>query len=391
MAAGVKALREPAVRRRARVGIFGTSYGGYTSAMELLRHPDVFAAASASSPPTDWRTTTRSTPSATCGFRRRTRPATTPGSAMTYAKDLKGRLLLYYGTADNNVHPSNIAAADSGAAGRRQELRPAGRPGPRPQRHEPRSHDGVLHRGAEASRPAYATCSIRVSRHPRTAARVALRRDQGRAPRCRFRSPNGCSTSSITTMLPPSRRCATCTMRPRRQPARRAGAGLASRLPAPGDDHAPHRAAAAAARHSAGHPDPVAARTVVDGQLLLSPSSLPPGIRLERDRVLVDVRQLLELKGFGEVVPLIERLHVASEEGRLDVEMKVRGFRLRGKAGRSSFLTLLDEFVRTRGRTDPTSRHRPSSLRLDLTRRVHIAAAQTSTSSRHRIGDDQLR
>ena len=29
------------------------------------------------------------------------------GSAMKYAKDLKGRLLIYYGTADNNVHPSN--------------------------------------------------------------------------------------------------------------------------------------------------------------------------------------------------------------------------------------------------------------------------------------------
>ena len=26
---------------------------------------------------------------------------------MTYAPGLKGRLLLYYGTADNNVHPSN--------------------------------------------------------------------------------------------------------------------------------------------------------------------------------------------------------------------------------------------------------------------------------------------
>jgi dipeptidyl-peptidase-4 len=26
---------------------------------------------------------------------------------MTYANNLKGRLLLYYGTADNNVHPSN--------------------------------------------------------------------------------------------------------------------------------------------------------------------------------------------------------------------------------------------------------------------------------------------
>jgi dipeptidyl-peptidase 4 len=29
------------------------------------------------------------------------------GSAMTYAKALKGRLLIYYGTADNNVHPTN--------------------------------------------------------------------------------------------------------------------------------------------------------------------------------------------------------------------------------------------------------------------------------------------
>jgi len=26
---------------------------------------------------------------------------------MTYASNLKGRLLIYYGTADNNVHPSN--------------------------------------------------------------------------------------------------------------------------------------------------------------------------------------------------------------------------------------------------------------------------------------------
>jgi dipeptidyl-peptidase-4 len=46
------------------------------------------------------------------------------GSAMTYAKDLKGRLMLYYGTADNNVHPSNmmqlIAALQ--AAGKSFEL-----------------------------------------------------------------------------------------------------------------------------------------------------------------------------------------------------------------------------------------------------------------------------
>jgi dipeptidyl-peptidase-4 len=29
------------------------------------------------------------------------------GSVMNYIKNLKGRLMLYYGTADNNVHPSN--------------------------------------------------------------------------------------------------------------------------------------------------------------------------------------------------------------------------------------------------------------------------------------------
>jgi hypothetical protein len=58
---------------------------------------------------------------------------------------------------------------------------------------------------------------------------------------------------------------------------------------------------------------------------MLSPGSLPPGIRLERERVLVDVRQLLESRGLGEIVPLIERLQVSSEEGRLliDVEIQV--------------------------------------------------------------------
>jgi dipeptidyl-peptidase-4 len=29
------------------------------------------------------------------------------GSAMAYAEELEGALMLYYGTADNNVHPSN--------------------------------------------------------------------------------------------------------------------------------------------------------------------------------------------------------------------------------------------------------------------------------------------
>ncbi len=50
-AAGVKSLWSRPYVDKNRVGIFGTSYGGYASALCLLRHPDVFQAASASSPP----------------------------------------------------------------------------------------------------------------------------------------------------------------------------------------------------------------------------------------------------------------------------------------------------------------------------------------------------
>jgi dipeptidyl-peptidase-4 len=107
MAAGVKALWDRPYVDRARVGIFGTSYGGYTAAMELLRHPDVFAAASASSPPTDWRNYDTIFTERYMWTPQENRAGYDAGSAITYAKDLKGRLLIYYGSADNNVHASN--------------------------------------------------------------------------------------------------------------------------------------------------------------------------------------------------------------------------------------------------------------------------------------------
>jgi dipeptidyl-peptidase 4 len=107
MAAAARALAQLPYIDAGRVGIFGTSYGGYAAIMALVRHPDLFHAASASSPVTDWRHydtiyTERYmwTPQGnTKGY--------DDGSAMTWAKDLRGRLMIYYGTADNNVHPSN--------------------------------------------------------------------------------------------------------------------------------------------------------------------------------------------------------------------------------------------------------------------------------------------
>ena len=107
LAAGVRSLWDRPYLDRDHVGIYGTSYGGYASAMALLRYPNVFQAASASSSVTDWRHydtiyTERYmwTPQGnTAGY--------DAGAAMTYAEDLEGHLLLYYGTADNNVHPNN--------------------------------------------------------------------------------------------------------------------------------------------------------------------------------------------------------------------------------------------------------------------------------------------
>jgi dipeptidyl-peptidase-4 len=107
MAEGVKALWGRPYVDQARVGIFGTSYGGYVSVMELLRHPDVFAAAVASSPPTDWRNYDTIYTERYMWIPEENKEGYDAGSAMTYANNLRGRLLIYYGTADNNVHPSN--------------------------------------------------------------------------------------------------------------------------------------------------------------------------------------------------------------------------------------------------------------------------------------------
>jgi dipeptidyl-peptidase-4 len=107
MTEGVKSLWNRAYFDKTRVGIYGTSYGGYSAVMSLLRHPDVFAAASASSPVTAWYHYDTIYTERYMGLPQENKAGYDAGSAMTYAANLRGRLLLYYGTADNNVHPSN--------------------------------------------------------------------------------------------------------------------------------------------------------------------------------------------------------------------------------------------------------------------------------------------
>ena len=108
-AAGVKELAKRPYIDGKRVGAHGTSYGGYSSLMCLLRHPDVFAAACSSSPVTDWRNYDTIYTERYMGLpdEGENKAGYDAGSAMQFARNLKGRLMLFYGSADNNVHPSN--------------------------------------------------------------------------------------------------------------------------------------------------------------------------------------------------------------------------------------------------------------------------------------------
>lgn len=91
----------------ARVGITGHSYGGFMSAICAIRRGDVFAAAVAGAPPTDWRQYD------TIYTERYMRtPEENPegydaGSCVKQAAQLKGKLLLLHGMMDDNVHPNN--------------------------------------------------------------------------------------------------------------------------------------------------------------------------------------------------------------------------------------------------------------------------------------------
>ncbi|HXE55856.1 MAG TPA: prolyl oligopeptidase family serine peptidase, partial [Tepidisphaeraceae bacterium] len=106
-ACGVKSLLGREYVDGRHVGIFGTSYGGYASVMCLLRYPDVFQAACASSPPTDWRNYDTIYTERYMWLPRENPSGYDAASAMTYVGRLQGHLMLYYGTADNNVHPCN--------------------------------------------------------------------------------------------------------------------------------------------------------------------------------------------------------------------------------------------------------------------------------------------
>ncbi len=106
-AAGVEFLKKRPYVDASKIGIYGSSYGGYASAMAILRHPKTFTAAVASSSVTDWRNYDTIYTERYMWTPQENQKGYEAGSCMTYASNLSGKLLLFFGTADNNVHPSN--------------------------------------------------------------------------------------------------------------------------------------------------------------------------------------------------------------------------------------------------------------------------------------------
>ncbi|MCH7797675.1 MAG: DPP IV N-terminal domain-containing protein [Planctomycetes bacterium] len=87
-----------------RVGIYGWSFGGYFSAMAVLRRPDVFHAAVAGAPVVDWMDYDTHYTERYMGLPRDNPTGYEASNALTWAADLERPLLIVHGTADDNVY-----------------------------------------------------------------------------------------------------------------------------------------------------------------------------------------------------------------------------------------------------------------------------------------------
>jgi dipeptidyl-peptidase-4 len=87
-----------------RVGIVGWSFGGYMSALAVLKRPDVFKAAVAGAPVTDWEDYDTHYTERYLGLLPENQEAYKEASLLTYADRLSRPLLLVHGTADDNVY-----------------------------------------------------------------------------------------------------------------------------------------------------------------------------------------------------------------------------------------------------------------------------------------------
>ena len=87
-----------------RVGVYGWSYGGYMALLCLIRAPEVFRAAVAGAPVTDWDAYDTHYTERYMGTPQQNPEGYRASSILAQAGRLQGRLLIIHGLADENVH-----------------------------------------------------------------------------------------------------------------------------------------------------------------------------------------------------------------------------------------------------------------------------------------------
>lgn len=92
-----------------RIGIFGWSYGGYMSSLCITKGADVFKAAIAVAPVTNWKFYDSIYTERYMGTKETNPEGYDANAPIAFADKLKGNYLLIHGTADDNVHWQNTA------------------------------------------------------------------------------------------------------------------------------------------------------------------------------------------------------------------------------------------------------------------------------------------
>lgn len=104
---GAKYLRNLSFIDSTRIGIWGWSYGGYTSALTLSEAPEYFKMAVSVAPVTDWKFYDDIYTERYMSLPKLNPDGYKSSSVLEHAGNLKGKFLLIHGTADDNVHFQN--------------------------------------------------------------------------------------------------------------------------------------------------------------------------------------------------------------------------------------------------------------------------------------------
>jgi dipeptidyl-peptidase-4 len=86
-----------------RIGVWGWSYGGYMTLMLMFKAPELFHAGISGAPVTDWTLYDTHYTERYLGKPQQNSAGYEASSALPYAKDLQGKLLIMHGMADDNV------------------------------------------------------------------------------------------------------------------------------------------------------------------------------------------------------------------------------------------------------------------------------------------------